>query len=404
MARSESSQRTVEGYGAIPVHCSLTTLTKERFPNDVDIIIHSAACAKDWGPYEEYYESNVIGTKQLLQVANDVLLEPPAAAAAAAGESSSTTTPTISPDNNSNNNDTKTKKMGRKTMLFIHVGTEAVHFDDNDKTDLSNLCEETAPPLQFQSQFPYTSTKAHAEKLVTDANSSLLKTIVLRPRIVWGPGDTTILPTLLRIVEDGGFWWINHGQAKTSVCHIDNLTEAVHCCIRSFLQHTNDDDKDTTTPTTAATTSTTTTSSSTIPPKLEEICGHAYYIADDGTVTQKDFFTQYVSVSTGGRTALPNRSIPYYWVVMNVAWFLTKVWDWVGQPMRWMPPLTPMAIYILGNDITLQTTKAKTKLQWKPIITTKEGLHQLSLVASRTTTPTTPIAADDGTTTTKKKQ
>ena len=46
-----------------------------------------------------------------------------------------------------------------------------------------------------------------------DANGNGLETVVMRPRLVWGAGDTNILPALLEAIEKGRFAWI--GGAST---------------------------------------------------------------------------------------------------------------------------------------------------------------------------------------------
>ena len=50
-----------------------------------------------------------------------------------------------------------------------------------------------------------------AEQAVRDANGDGFETVVVRPRLVWGPGDTTILPSLVQAVEKGRFAWIGGG-------------------------------------------------------------------------------------------------------------------------------------------------------------------------------------------------
>ncbi len=60
-------------------------------------------------------------------------------------------------------------------------------------------------------------TKAQAEQKVRDANQSgRFETIVLRPRFIWGPDDTTLLPKMEAKVRAGQWAWIDHGRAMTS--------------------------------------------------------------------------------------------------------------------------------------------------------------------------------------------
>jgi len=50
---------------------------------------------------------------------------------------------------------------------------------------------------------PYPASKAAAEKMVTAANSTGLKTTALRPHLIWGPGDPHILPRLAARASGG---------------------------------------------------------------------------------------------------------------------------------------------------------------------------------------------------------
>src|SRR5918992_1425218 len=52
----------------------------------------------------------------------------------------------------------------------------------------------------------YSATKAQAEEVVRSAAG--IETVVVRPRLVWGPGDTTVLPGLIEAVRSKKFSWI----------------------------------------------------------------------------------------------------------------------------------------------------------------------------------------------------
>ena len=60
-----------------------------------------------------------------------------------------------------------------------------------------------------------------------EAGHGGLETVVVRPRLVWGPGDTTILPELAALVRSGRFAWIGGGHHLTSTTHVDNVVEGL---------------------------------------------------------------------------------------------------------------------------------------------------------------------------------
>ena len=61
------------------------------------------------------------------------------------------------------------------------------------------------PPL------PTRATKAKAEALVRKAHGDGIETVVIRPRFVWGAGDTTLLPQITEAAQSRTFAWIDGG-------------------------------------------------------------------------------------------------------------------------------------------------------------------------------------------------
>ena len=58
-------------------------------------------------------------------------------------------------------------------------------------------------PVAGHFNAPYPASKAAAEKLVLAANSDGLRTVALRPHLIWGPGDPHILPRLAARARGG---------------------------------------------------------------------------------------------------------------------------------------------------------------------------------------------------------
>ena len=51
--------------------------------------------------------------------------------------------------------------------------------------------------------------------------------MVMRPRLVWGAGDTTLLPEIVAAVKGGKFAWIGGGDHLTATTHVDNVVEGL---------------------------------------------------------------------------------------------------------------------------------------------------------------------------------
>src|SRR3954462_14603549 len=163
LARSDRAAQAVEAAGAEVVRGDLDDRAAMRAGTEgADVVHHAAAKVEDFGDPADFERVTVQGTKNAL------------AAAREAG-----------------------------VPRFVHVGTEAALMAGQP---LVNVDETT--PLRPDSPAPYPWSKAKAEQAVRDANGDGLETVVVRPRFVWGRGDTTLLPQIVAMTEQGKFAWI----------------------------------------------------------------------------------------------------------------------------------------------------------------------------------------------------
>src|SRR5215213_7964287 len=146
LARSDAAAGRVRSLRAEPAPGDLEDVGPLRAGADgADVVIHCAAKADDWGDPAEFERINVRGTENVLRAAREA---------------------------------------GARRV--VHVGTEAALMAGQP---LHRVNEDT--PLRPDSAAP---TKARAEQAVRSANGNGLETVVIRPRFVWGRGDTTLLP------------------------------------------------------------------------------------------------------------------------------------------------------------------------------------------------------------------
>lgn len=91
--------------------------------------------------------------------------------------------------------------------------------------DLAGADERLPYATRFLAAYP--ATKAAAERLVLGANSSAgLATTALRPHLVWGPGDTHLVPGLLARARAGRLRFVGDGRALVDSTYIDNAVDA----------------------------------------------------------------------------------------------------------------------------------------------------------------------------------
>jgi len=288
MSRSEKSDIAIRAAGATPVRCDLETVAADHI-RGADIIIHAAAFVEQWGPKDAWFKSNVLGTQALLDAA---------------------------------------KNAGVKR--FIHIGSEAAlchgqHLRGVDETY----------PLAPNSPYPYCATKAQAEARVSAANGQEIETIVLRPRFIWGPGDTTLLPTIEAMARSGGWTWLDHGRARTSTTHIENLVHAIELALTAGKP------------------------------------GEAYFILDDGERTLREIISG-LAASQGIK--LPDKSMPSFTADM-VGGLCEFAWRTFG--IKGDPPLTRHAAMVMSRDCVLKGDKARAGLGYAPVISVGDGLDEL---------------------------
>ena len=147
-----------------------------------DAIFHNAAKAGAWGSYESYFSANVTGTRNVL------------AAMRAHGIP---------------------KLVYTSTPSVTHSGRTPVEGTD-----------ERTTPLGHGFKAPYPQTKLIAEREVLAANDAALATVALRPRLIWGPGDTQLLPRLVERARAGRLRFIDGGHNRMDTTYIDNAAQA----------------------------------------------------------------------------------------------------------------------------------------------------------------------------------
>jgi len=288
MSRSPKSDLAVRAAGATPVRCDLETVEAEHI-GGADVVVHCAAFVEQWGPKDAWLRANVYGTRAVLDAA---------------------------------------RRGGARR--FIHIGTEAALFHGQHLRGV----DETYP-LSPHSPYPYSATKAQAEILVRTANAADFATIILRPRFIWGPGDTTLLPVIEALAREGKFMWVNGGRAKTSTTHIDNL---VHAIVLALTKGRG---------------------------------GEAYFVLDDGVRTMREMISR-MCAERG--TALPDTSIPA-WAADAIGALCEGLWSVL--PLPGAPPLTRFSAMILSRDAMLRDDKARAELGYSPVMSVEHGMRGL---------------------------
>ncbi len=72
----------------------------------------------------------------------------------------------------------------------------------------------------------YSLSKARAEQAVLAANGDNLRTCALRPHLIWGPGDTHLIPRLIARARSGRLRQVGDGANLVDIVYVENAAEA----------------------------------------------------------------------------------------------------------------------------------------------------------------------------------
>lgn len=105
----------------------------------------------------------------------------------------------------------------------VNIASQAVLFGGED---LINASDATPYPARYID--PYSETKAAGERLALAASGiGGLEVLSLRPAVVWGRGDRTVLPIMLKLARGLGIPACGPGTNIEATTHIENLADAV---------------------------------------------------------------------------------------------------------------------------------------------------------------------------------
>jgi nucleoside-diphosphate-sugar epimerase len=152
----------------------------DRAVRGCDVIFHVAAKAGVWGDVADYHRSNVLGTQLLLAAA---------------------------------------RRHG--VPRFVYTSSPSVVFPGGP---LRGVDESIPYPSSYSTHYP--RTKAIAERAVLGANDAALRTVSLRPHLIWGPGDRHLVPRIVARARAGQLRLVGQGEARIDTTYIDDAARA----------------------------------------------------------------------------------------------------------------------------------------------------------------------------------
>ena len=179
------SRRTYPELAALGARAVQGDVTDSAAVNEaargVDGVIHTAARVGVWGPWREFFETNVTGTRNVLEACRV-----------------------------------------NGVPRLVYVSSPSVIFDGRAHEGIN---ESTPYPAKYLAHYPH--TKAIAEREVLESNGrGGVYTCSLRPHLIWGPRDTNLVPRLIERAKSGRLMRVGNGANLVDMVYVENAAEA----------------------------------------------------------------------------------------------------------------------------------------------------------------------------------
>ncbi len=146
----------------------------------IEAVFHVAAQAGIWGTWESFYQSNVVGTQNVIAACQ-----------------------------------------AQRVPKLIFTSSPSVVFDNRPHVHSD---ESLSYPERYENF--YSHTKALAERDVIKANSADLLTVSLRPHLIWGPRDPHLLPRLIARARAGQLMQVGNGDNLVDITYVEDAARA----------------------------------------------------------------------------------------------------------------------------------------------------------------------------------
>jgi len=259
------------------------------------LVFHTAGKVSDWAPRKDFFRVNVDGSARLARVCKDASVQ-----------------------------------------RLIHISSLTVlGLPRNGVT----VTEET--PTTNHPRDAYTASKLAAEQRMQSAHDPKgMAVTIIRPGVIWGKGDITILPRIARLLRQGRMVYIGRAENILGLSHVENLC-------RGIIQ--------------AAT--------------HPAAAGQIYHLTDGEEVTARQAIDT-IALAMG--VTRPAHSIPFHFVY-GAAALLEGAARIRGQ--KTPPLLTRYAVRLVACNNRYDIDKAQKEIGYTPRKTFADGIAELNLSA-----------------------
>lgn len=152
-----------------------------RVLRGADTVVHCAALSSPWGRREAFVAANLTATEHVVAAC-----------------------------------------IARQVRRLVHISTPGIYHDGAPHRDIRE-----DQPLPARPVNDYAATKLAAERLVFErCAAGGVSALALRPRAIFGPGDSAILPRLAQALRAGRLRRIGDEGCMVDLSYIDNVVDA----------------------------------------------------------------------------------------------------------------------------------------------------------------------------------
>lgn len=147
---------------------------------NINLVFHVAALTGMWGSWKKFYQTNVLGTENVIKSC-----------------------------------------LTQGVEKLVYTSSPSVIFSNEPH---ENVNESIPYPNKYESF--YAKTKAMGEKKVIEANSEELLTCSLRPHLIFGPRDPHLLVTIVKRASEGKLPQVGNGKNKVDFSYVVDAARA----------------------------------------------------------------------------------------------------------------------------------------------------------------------------------
>ena len=290
LGRNEQAGAQLKKIGAVFCKGDFTNKSEcDKYFKNIDCVIHAGALSTVWGKWEDFYNVNVEGTKNICELC-----------------------------------------MENHISRIVYISSPSVYSGKEHRFDIKEEDYDKNNELTY-----YIKSKIMAEKVIRGFRAKGLYTVILRPRGLFGIGDTSLIPRILEANGKTGIPLFNNGENYVDITCVENVA---HACVLAA--------------------------------NAENVNGEVFNITNGEPMQFRKILEMFLAAIDEKPKYL---KLPFR-LVYAIAGRLEKQYRSKNKPGE--PPLTRYTVCTPAFSQTLNISKAKEKLGYRPVKTISEEISQ----------------------------